>query len=318
LDQPGRAGSEAIKQEEDKWWAPRGEAVTEPVAAQRPDLSPEARALENVLISHFDGHDLTLPPLVQIAERVLPRLRDPNCSLTVVARDLAEDQVIAAAVLRMVNSPLYRGVNKITALQPAVSRLGTRALRTLLIHESLRAAMLSRKGRSSDFAKIIWRASLASGCIMRGLSEFTTAEKENAFLIGLLHDIGNVVVLRVVDREQASGRYEIDLDTFDYLCQECHQEFGELVAAAWGLPAELKALITDHHTYPAADDPLRMPRLQLMLTDMANALLGYTPFVPYDLLESRPARELGLAERNEFVQFLAHLPDQVEDAVGAF
>ena len=300
----------------EKWWAPKGAVLTEPPRVDRPSLSTEARALENLLVSHFDGHDLRLPPLLHVAETVLPQLSDSNCDLEKVTDSIAEDQVIAAALLRMANSVLYRGLNKITALRPAITRIGIRALRTLLMHESLRAATLHGKHVDNEFARMIWRRSLAGAYVMRGLSGFTDADEEDAFLIGLLHDIGNVVVLRVVHGEQIAQPYEIDDDTFEYLCYECHQEFGELIADAWSLPPSLKALISDHHTYPDPDDPLRTLRLQLQLTDMISALLSYTPFVSYNLLESRVVCDLDLAARNDFMAFLEHLPDQLAETVG--
>ena len=291
--------------------------MTELQDIERPELSMEARALENLLVSHFDGHDLRMPPLLPVAEAVLPRLGDPRCELGIVANTLSEDQVVAAALLRMANSPLYRGLNKITALRPAITRLGVRALRTLLMHESLRAAMFHRKGATRELASAVWRRSLASACIMRGLSQFTDLDVEDAFLIGLLHDIGDVIVLRIVSAEQTGGRYKIDLDAFEYLCFECHQEFGELIADSWSLPPNLKAIISDHHTYPQPDDPNRTARLQLQVTDMINTLLVYTPYHPYNLLESRPARDLGLASRDGFLSFLESLPDDVDETVGA-
>lgn len=300
------------------WWAPEGATLTEPPPVVRPDLSTEARALENMLVSHFDGHDLSMPPLLHVAERVLPRLSSINCDLSEVTDELSSDQVIAAALLRMANSPLYRGLNKIETLQAAVSRLGLKALRTLLLHESLRSAMFTRKGAAGELAKLVWCQSLASGFITRGLADFTTVDKENAFLIGLLHDIGNVIVLRIMHGAPTRPRFEVDVDTFDYLCSECHQEFGELIADAWSLPPDLKSLISNHHVYPAPDDPLRTERLLLQVADMIGAMLGYGPSATYNLLETRAVRDLGLAEHKGFISFLERLPEETEEAVGAF
>ncbi|MBU0717451.1 MAG: HDOD domain-containing protein [Planctomycetes bacterium] len=298
---------------ETPWWAPGNACRLEPIPPERPELATEARALESLLISHFDGHDLNMPPLAVVAVRTLNLLRKSDCDLRVVADTIAEDQVIAASVLRMTNSPLYRGVNKITALRPAVARLGTRALHTLMMHESLRAATFHGANRNSELARMLWRASLASAYVMRELSRFTTLNEEDAFLLGLLHDIGNVVVLRIALTQERYTRYEIDVDTFDYLCFECHQEFGELVADQWELPDTMRALISNHHTWPAADDPLRSERLQLQLTDMICAMLGYTPPASYDLLASPAARDLALSDRRDFTAFLDGLRDRVAE-----
>ena len=247
----------------ERWWAPEGATIVSPPDVQCPDMPAEARALESLLISHFDGHDLKMPPLLHVAERVLTKLRDPKGGMTAVAREIEGDQVVAAAVLRMANSPLYRGLHRITALQAAVTRLGVKAIRTLMMHQSLRAAMSGGKGKASDLAQLLWERSMASACIMGYLSKFTSVDEEDARLIGLLHDIGSVIVLRVADEDHTFTRFDLDLDTFEYLCFESHQEFGELVADAWKLPDDLKALISDHHAYPSADDPLRIERLQL-------------------------------------------------------
>ena len=153
---------------------------------------------------------------------------------------------------------------------------------------------------------------------MRELSRFTTLDQEDAFLIGLLHDIGSVIVLRIAQAQKRYSGYEVDVDSFDYLCYECHQEFGELVAEQWHLPEALKALIADHHTYPSSDDPLRVERLQLQVADMINSLLGYARPASYHLLEARAVQELGLAERGDFAAFLNELPDTVEEALDIF
>lgn len=299
------------------WWAPEENTVIDPPEIERPDLCTEARAIENLLISHFDGHNLTLPPLLHVAETILPRLGRKDLDLGAVADELSEDQVMAAAVLRMTNSPLYRGLDKIASIKPAIARLGTTALRTLMMHESLRAAMFFRNGKGNKLAQVVWGRSLASACINRGLSAFTGTDKEEAFLIGLLHDIGNVVVLRVVHGESPFAHYDMDSDTFEYLCHESHLEFGELIADSWALPEKVKSLICNHHTYPANDDPWKIDRLQLMAADMISALLSYSPYIPYDLLKTPVIRDLGLTERDDFVSFLATLPDDVDETLGA-
>ncbi len=150
---------------------------------------------------------------------------------------------------------------------------------------------------------------------MHGLAPFVGLDEENAFLIGLLHDIGNVIVLRQVCTGRAITRFDIDLDTFEYLCHECHQEFGELIAEAWRLPPRLASLIAGHHDYPADDDPLRTERLALRLADMIAAMLGYATPVAYDLLESRVVHDLDLAGRSGFVDLLARLPANLAELV---
>ena len=206
------------------WWTPQADSLLEPAESQPPEPAAAALVLENLLVSHFDGHDLSVPTLHSVVERVLPRLRGSDCNFAAIARDITEDQVLTAVVLRTVNSPIFRGVEKISSVQRAVARLGTRTLHSLLMHQSLRGAIFDRRGAASGFAELLWRRSLASACIMRGLARFGRLDEDEAYLLGLLHDIGSVIVLRIVRTEEKGGFADVDLDTFEYLCRQSHQE----------------------------------------------------------------------------------------------
>jgi hypothetical protein len=73
LERPSEPSTAVTQEPGTRWWAPEGNALLDPVEACRPNLTTEALALESLLVSHFDGHDLNMPPLVQAAERVLGR-----------------------------------------------------------------------------------------------------------------------------------------------------------------------------------------------------------------------------------------------------
>jgi HD-like signal output (HDOD) protein len=237
-----------------------------------------------------------------------------------VAGDISEDQVIAAAVLRMANSPLYRGLDRINGLSQAVVRLGGNAIRTLMLQQSLRAVAFQSHGGYA-YAEMLWTRAMAAGCIARGLGPFAGIDEESAFLMGLLHDIGGVIVVRAAHSQRQIAGYDVPEGDFEYLCHQCHQEFGELIAENWQLPDDLKSIITDHHRYPEPDDPLRSSRLLMMLTDMITSMMGYAPQPVtggYDLINSRPVLDLGLADNPQFRQYLDELPDRLEESVHSF
>lgn len=300
------------------WWAPPDAHLTVPAAPPRPDMDAEERALENLLVAHFDGHDLSLPTLPRAPERVLQLLASKDQSLAKIAEEISEDQVTAASVLRLANSPLYRGLERITALEPAVVRLGANALRTLMMHLTLRTITGAERRGQHNWAETLSARALASGVIMRGLARFSRLEAEDCFLLGLMHDIGAVVVLRIVNSQTTLTHGTLRPEVFEYLCHEAHQEFGELLADAWALPPRLKAIIADHHGPLAPDDPYRRERLQLQLADVLAALLGFGVSAPYDVLQAPAIEEFGVARRPEFFRFLEGLPRQVEETMEIF
>lgn len=300
------------------WWSPDGVTQTTPIPVRSIQLTTEARALEKRLVSHFDGHDLQMPPMPVVAERALSRLRDRKASLADVAEEISEDQVLAAEVLRLANSALYQGLYKATTLSAAVTRLGVNALRTLLLHQSVKAAMFDKSMGDRSRAARVWEKSLASAYVMRALAPLVDIDEEDAFLVGLMHDIGNVIVLRIAHEQHKVDNLEVDDETFEYLCFESHQEFGELVADAWQLPDAVKILIADHHRDPAAGDELAKQRWMIQLSDMILQMLGFGQSCEYDLLRAAPANALGLVDDVRFERFLAALPAQVDEAIEAF
>jgi len=77
----------------------------------------------------------------------------------------------------------------------------------------------------------------------------------------------------------------------------------------------LAAVVSDHHDWPEDNDPLKIERIQLQLTDMIASHLGYGPAQQYDLLNSKPAIALGLDQQQASIELLTALPDRVEDAM---
>ncbi len=242
-------------------------------------------------------------------------MRDRRCNAAGLAEEIGQDQVVASAVLRAVNSPAFRGIEQITSLPLAVARLGANALRAIMMSQSLHALTFNTKGGNRAFAQSLWRRSVAEAHIMSLLAHRLSLDEDTAFLIGLLHDIGNTVVLRIVSDHERISRWKVDPQVFEYLCYQCHQEFGELVAEAWNLPEQLKAIVSEHHIYPDPEAPDRTERLCLELTDMISALLGYASSANYDLIGSRAAGDLGLSQRNDFPQFLDTLPRHLDEAI---
>jgi HD-like signal output (HDOD) protein len=293
------------------WWERGPTALVAPTPPAAPELSTEARGLERILANFSERDSLRLPSLPKAAEAVLRLLGSRNADARRIAAVIAEDQVLSMTVLRSANSALYGGLQHVQDLQTAVARLGHTTLRSLMLQHSLQAAVQRRRGADRRLPAFVWNGSLASAHIVRGLAELTHGNADEAYLLGLLHDIGNVVVLcEALEQEKLLG-YQLDLRTFVWLCHEHHQRLGGLIGTAWQLPDRLCRAIVAHHR-PAAPETDPTADLDLIeLADMIKALLGYAPRVAYDLCAAASARSLGLTERPDFAAFLDQLPEDL-------
>jgi two-component system, cell cycle response regulator len=281
-----------------------------------PEMSHETRSIMGDLECTLENQDVELPPIPRVPEAVLRCLTGDDCDFREIAELISEDPSTTTRVLRMANAAIW-GVKVTTSIPDAVVRLGTRPLQSLMMSESLMVASRPSKKANRLIANRFWSRSLAAACITRSLAPLVKLDPEEAFVMGLLQDVGDVVVLRAVDRHEAFTHAPIETDAFEYLCYRFHESLGALVADKWSLTPKLKALLSCHHAWPETDSPNRAERLLLMLSNMITQLLGYAQLATYNLPKSRPAQDLGLADQESFVNLLTRLPDQVRERVEA-
>lgn len=308
LDQEPAA--ELDQAQRDGWWVPRGAPVTSVPAAPAIE-TPLDRDLRDHLVRVLDDPGLELPRLPQIANQALDALRDENSNYEALAELIVQDPVLTAGILRVANSVRYRGIREIKRLDLAFSRLGRRTLRSIILGVALQGLTIRVGGPERTVGEEIWRRSLVAAVILREFSRRFELSADEGFLAGLLHDIGMLAVLKVVhEYQQVHGR-TVSRAVFEHVASEWHEHIGLRLSEAWNLPDPLPELIGNHHRPPAEDDPLRVQRLLLQLSDAACAMLGYAPYVPYDFFNLDCVRRLGLQDDAPTRTLLTSIQEQL-------
>ncbi|MDQ1397844.1 MAG: hypothetical protein QOG64_3103 [Acidimicrobiaceae bacterium] len=191
---------------------------------------------------------------------------EPRALLAIIERD----PVLAAMVLRLVNSARYGLPRDIAELRQAVVLLGVPELRTLALAASMGALFSPGDGDLPD-----WDHAFSTACAARALAEeLAPAHTEAAFVAGMLHDIGHLVIssslaeaFPVVELNAATGRDRLALE--DSVFGATHAELGAALAEHWSIPAHLVDAVADHHD-PA---PALRPSLGTLVF-AAEALCG--------------------------------------------
>lgn len=185
-----------------------------------------------------------LPPLPAAAARALTLARDPDSSSESLARVVSTDPALAARVLAMSRSVTYLRRQPPRTLQEAIATVGLRALRRILIAASARAAY-----RADDqVAQSLWAHSLAAGLAAEELSKAMggSASAGDAFIAGLLHDIGKLV-LHLSNPAAFATLGVFDEEAERRLFGTTHDEIGGRLAEKWGLEPDIVAGILGHH-----------------------------------------------------------------------
>jgi putative nucleotidyltransferase with HDIG domain len=200
-----------------------------------------------------------LPPLPQAAVRALQTLRREDAALEDVAADLGCDASLTARVLRLANSPFYGVPGRIGSARDAAQVLGRRTLESVLTVAVLSGQFEAARCAVFDAAGF-WRHALASAIAARGLAAAAGLDEDQAFVAGLLHDIGLLAMSvyfpdaleALVQRARADDLDLCSVERAHGLNE--HAQVGGWIAQHWRFPAPVVQAIAAHHTPPAGGD----------------------------------------------------------------
>jgi putative nucleotidyltransferase with HDIG domain len=163
------------------------------------------------------------------------------------------DPPLAARILRVVNSAFYGLPSQIASLDRAILMLGLSAVKNVALAASLLRLFRAEAVAEQFAARDLWRHSLAVGVCARLLAAQAGLPEEEAFVAGLVHDLGLIIVQQLFP-QKLKAVAEACLDTSQDFCTgeedfigADHQAFGSALAAKWKFPPALRYAIACHH-----------------------------------------------------------------------
>ena len=195
-----------------------------------------------------------LPALPIIYTRLSNLLARPNSTIRMIANVIAEDQTIAAKVLKLVNSAFYGFPKKIASLQRAVVILGLMEIKNLVLATSIWKTFDHFKSGDGLSMKSFWQHSVACALSAKVLAEAAYLKNpESVFTGGLLHDIGKLIhaiylpqeFSNVISDIEATGSPMVEVEK--KILGLNHTETGRMLAERWGFPEETVNIIAKHH-----------------------------------------------------------------------
>ena len=203
-----------------------------------------------------------LPPLPAVTRQLLAVMRDENSSADDVTKVLSGDQALAGKVLKLVNSSFYGVPNEVTKISRAVVLLGFTGVRNLALGFGSMDA-LSRLEGKLDMTEF-WRHAMANAAAAQALAPLVRrrTDPEEAFLAGLMHDIGAYVLAAAVPDEYAALLQEPAEDRLRLEKERMglsHAHVGQALLKFWDLPEAFSNAARYHHDISIAaggDQPL--------------------------------------------------------------
>jgi len=197
----------------------------------------------------IDNGELELPVLPAIAVEVLASSVDDQADAKRLAQLIQQDQSLASHVLRVVNTPIFRGTTEIVALQQAIARLGLGRIREIALTASVGETVF-KASTYQHLSDAAWKKALAAGLWSKEVARILRKNVETAYLCGLLHNIGVPLILQFIDKNQLS----LEASEVDDLVAQYLQPAGEMLVKDWNLPEITAHVIANLHDFQAAQE----------------------------------------------------------------
>lgn len=268
--------------------------TTEQRQAEKPHRCPEALWRE---VAAF-GPSPALERMNNLLETVPVDLRR-------LGEAIRDDPGLAAEAVKLSNSSLFGLPRPVSSLEQAVVATGADIVQTLLLTCWL--TRLTGRTISRHENQLFWSHSLQVAWISRRISEWTgLAQPEQAFLAGLLHDIGDLPFLSLSSKNRARGRQigfggvgeSIELQRRHFGTDHC--ELGAKLSAMLGIPLPLAEVISNHHQPPATGSSFPL----LPMVGAAEAIAEASSLCAKEEL---PGESLGAWIRDELGKWLPGL-----------
>jgi len=254
---------------------------------------------------------ITLPTLPEVALKVRDSLEQENATAVTIAEIVSTDAALSARLLQVANSPLYRGRVPIESIQMAITRLGNKLVKSLVVSLAMKQIFQATNDATDKRLRRIWENSVSIAAISRVLAQSQShLDKEQAMLAGLTHNIGCLPILTMAesipDLMDNEGRLDLFIDNLNPI-------IGTQILEEWGFPEALVNVSKNYQNLEydggaQADyvDVVQVARLQTLDDEHDHAIADWFNVPAFRKLGLEPEVELieieGVAEDIEEVQ----------------
>jgi putative nucleotidyltransferase with HDIG domain len=207
--------------------------------------------LEKTILSAGD-----LPTIPVVATKVMQLIESDRATAEEISKVVSSDPAVAARVLKISNSSFYGRQGTIQNLSQAIVLLGFTTLKSIVVTASVRQ-VYQPFGLTE---KMLWEHSFGAGLAARTIaSRVGGVDQEEAFLAGLFHDIGKVIMNnhdRAKFQSVMERCYNEDLlftDAEKLAYPYTHEQVGSLVIKKWNFPQTLTESVLQHHNFAFTD-----------------------------------------------------------------
>lgn len=258
----------------------------------------------------------TLPHIVT---RLVQLVNDEDSTLQDFEEVIRLDPALVARLLTLVNSSYFGLTRKVDSISRAVALLGMKNLHNIAVTDAIQGMLRSDSGSTEFSPQQLWLHSAASGICCKMIAErIFTINGDDAYLCGILHDIGLIVemegdqenFLRLIDQLTPDGSSITEVE--QQIFNTDHGQIGYILAKEWRIPDAIAEAIRDHHLKNGQIDP-KSPTGILQMSEYIIQQLNF-PAIKQGLPLSLPSPLAAHIQANveEYKVLAEDLPEELE------
>lgn len=273
----------------------------------------QEKPLVELINEHLAGNLNNLPVFHSVAVKLQQMLSNRNFRIDDIIEQISEDQSLSSHVLKVANSSFYAGLSKVATIKDAVVRLGAQEIANLAMVASQLEIYKSDNPILDKYMQDLWSHALSCAVGSKWLARKTGYVNlvSEAFMGGLLHDIGKLAILKVLDdistSKETSATFSATL--INEVMARMHEEVGLRLMQTWSLPESYCNIAINHHRDDFDNNDILLIIVRLANLACKKAGKDLIPDPGISLIAAPEAHCLGIKEIT-----LAELEILIEDA----
>jgi putative nucleotidyltransferase with HDIG domain len=242
-----------------------------------------------------DTSESAMPMLPALATDVMALAIDPEVSIARIARVVAKDQVLATRVLRLANSAYCAPMQEITTVNDAIVRMGTGPVRNVVLAVCFTSRLQGTNIYGTQGRDLVDHA-IGTAYLARLLAERLHTDADEAFMCGLLHDLGKLLLLKLSRDFIKYGAPTPSAQEIEKVYADRHPEIGAQLLRQWQLPEALEQPVRFHHEPGSCTTHQREATVTYIANRLSHRYGFGCPADETNLLEDEVCTKAGLSE----------------------
>lgn len=279
-------------------------------------MSQDGRAtsLEEIVAKHLASNEISLPLFEGTSSKLQSMVASDDFEIEEIAKLIQSDPSLAGELMRLSNSSFFGGIEKVLTVRDAIVRLGVKQVADLVILSGQRRHYRLKDPQLHEFVERLWHHAVCCAIGADWLASKLNLEevREQAFMAGLLHDVGKLLLLRVIDDLKTEGKlpFEPSATLVQQVLDGLHASQGYALMQQWNIPAAYADVVRDHEEPEVDDRNLLLQIVRLVDRACNKEGIGLRGEEPIDLAARPEVTSLRVTP-----VLLAQLEIRIEDAM---